>query len=157
MHHSFCRSGPPCRNYLYTASPNQRRNFLKTCMMLNLPVITWEAKQRKRCFTTPEISPFKNGSFANSPPTFQEVDLNGESHYYSILNQLFCISGLQRHVRSNPTKMSSPNTRTALKDIVSWVDEDCHCDSETQVLWLRGPAAAEKNYHRSQCSRDESV
>ena len=58
---------------------------------------------------------------------------------------------MQRHVspdalhnsleQSNPPKCH-PNTRTAvLKDILSWAEDDT---SETQVLWLRGPAGAGK-------------
>ena len=67
---------------------------------------------------------------------------------------MFCISGLDilrqyvspdalhdSHERSNPPKCH-PNTRTAvLKDILSWVEDDA---SETQVLWLHGPAGAGK-------------
>ena len=67
---------------------------------------------------------------------------------------MFCISGLevlQRHVspdalhnsleQSNSPKCH-PNTRTAvLKDILSWAEDDT---SETQVLWLHGPAGAGK-------------
>ena len=58
---------------------------------------------------------------------------------------------MQRHVsvdalhdsleRSNPPKCH-PNTRTAiLKDIISWFRDG---DSETQTLWLHGPAGAGK-------------
>ena len=58
---------------------------------------------------------------------------------------------MQRHVsvdalhdsleRSNPPKCH-PNTRTAiLKDIISWFQDG---DSETQALWLHGPAGAGK-------------
>ena len=67
---------------------------------------------------------------------------------------MFCISGLeilQRHVspdalhnsleQLNPPKCH-PNTRTAvLKDILSWAEDDT---SETQILWLHGPAGAGK-------------
>jgi hypothetical protein len=67
---------------------------------------------------------------------------------------LFCFSGSeiwQRHVspdalhnsleQSNSPKCH-PNTRTAvLKDILSWTEDDT---SETQVLWLHGPAGAGK-------------
>ena len=43
--------------------------------------------------------------------------------------------------QSNPPKCH-PNTRTAvLKDILSWAEDDI---SETQVLWLHGPAGAGK-------------
>ena len=43
--------------------------------------------------------------------------------------------------RSNPPKCH-PNTRTAiLKDIINWFQDG---DSETQALWIHGPAGAGK-------------
>jgi hypothetical protein len=120
------------------------------------PRLGSEAGKQNRCLLTRFWRMQAMFSFkVEFSTTFKDKEVDYMvNHYYTIEGEpLICISGLEifiRHVSPDalPDALEQsnlqchPNTRIAvLKDILSWVEDD---KSETQVLWLDGPAGAGK-------------